>query len=487
MKLHSYVTSICLGICMASQAQQGDSAVDKILNFPNRLFARVQSKTADLNKKLEKQTEKYLKKLIREEDLLKKKLYQNDSAKYSQLFAANPSGQYQSLVQKIKTDSLALNSSASSEYLPYLDSLHGSLSFLKINPQLIGNSDLLGTNIQQSLSQVTQIQAKLQDADEIKQFIEERKAQIKQWIMTAANLPPGVQRIYQDYNQELYYYNEQVKEYKDMLNDPDKMFETALVLLNKLPAFTDFIKNNSILATLFRVPGNYGTVNGLVGLETRDQAMAMIQNQVGAGGPNAAATMDQNMASAQDQLSQLKERLTSLGSGNGSIDMADFKPNAEKTKTFLKRLEYGLDIQTLQATNFYPTTSDIGLSLGYKLKGGNSIGIGASYKIGWGTDIHHISISNQGVGLRSFVNIQMKKNLYMTGGLEYNYQQPFSNYQQIHNLSDWQQSGLIGITKSITMNTKFIKKTNVQVLWDFLSYYQVPRTQPFKFRVGYGF
>jgi len=44
---------------------------------------------------------------------------------------------------------------------------------------------------------------------------------------------------------------------------------------------------------------------------------------------------------------------------------------------------------------------------------------------------------------------------------------------------------LIGVTKQYRISSKL--KGNVQLLWDFLSYQQVPRTQPLLFRVGYGF
>jgi hypothetical protein len=50
----------------------------------------------------------------------------------------------------------------------------------------------------------------------------------------------------------------------------------------------------------------------------------------------------------------------------------------------------------------------LGLSVGYKLNDKSIIGIGASYKIGWGSSWKNISITNQGVGLRSFIDWQLK-------------------------------------------------------------------------------
>ena len=177
-----------------------------------------------------------------------------------------------------------------------------------------------------------------------------------------------------------------------------------------------------------------------------------------------------------------------MGTNGGSdLDMPEYKPNTQKTKSFLKRLEYGTNIQSAKSNYYFPTTTDIALSVGYKLNEKNTIGIGASYKMGWGKDISHINLSSQGIGFRSFMDMKLKGSFYASGGFEYNYQQPFGSIEQIKYLSVWQQSGLIGISKIVSLKTKYFKKTKLQLLWDVLSYQQVPRTQAVKFRVGYSF
>jgi len=142
-------------------------------------------------------------------------------------------------------------------------------------------------------------------------------------------------------------------------------------------------------------------------------------------------------------------------------------------------------MQTTHAAYYFPTTTDLGLSIGYKISDKNSIGIGASYKIGWGSDYRHISMSSQGASLRSYADINVKKTWYASGGFEYNYQ-PVPGID-IGNPQSWTKSGLIGASKIVSMKTKVFKKTKVSLLWDFLSYEQVPRGQPVVFRVGYSF
>jgi hypothetical protein len=272
-----------------------------------------------------------------------------------------------------------------------------------------------------------------------------------------------------------------------MLNHPDQLEQKALSLLDKLPAFQQFMKNNSQLAGLFNLPGNYGDAAALTGLQTRDQVNSLIQGQIASGGPGAAASLQSSLGSAEQGLDQYKDKLSQLGGGSGDIAMPDFKPNGEKTKTFWKRLEYGTNLQSTRTNYYWPTMTAIGLSVGYKLSGTSMVGVGASYQIGWGTGINHIALSGQGAGLRSFIDIKIKSGFSATGGMEYNYTTPINSLQQIRSLSDWTQSGLIGVTKTLSVKNRFFKQTKLQLLWDFLSYQQVPKTEPVLFRVGYNF
>ncbi|HZE83538.1 MAG TPA: hypothetical protein VE035_04475 [Puia sp.] len=521
-----------------------DSLADKLANFPSKLFGRIQSKTAAMNKSLTDQTEKYLQRMAKQEARLRKKLFKIDSSAARTLFD-HSAERYAALAQKLKQDSGSRSTNSSGEYYAYADSLKTAMAFLQQNPQLLGASSAasvtnagiplsdatpglpssiasltssanLPPQLQSSYAQLQQLQAKMQDAGEIQQFIQQRKAQIQQCLARYTNLPSGITNAYNGYKQQLYYYDQQVHEYKEMLNDPDKLFKKALELLDRLPAFTNFVKSNSMLSSLLSLPGGAavpGQIGGAnaTGMPTRDQVIANIQGQMGAPNaqatpasgataassqalssdpavavPNASTLVSQNVGSAQGQIDQLRDKLNSGGSG-ADLDMPNFKPNAQRTKTFLQRLEYGTNLQSTHSNYYFPTTTDIGLSIGYKLDDNNRVGIGASYKVGWGQDISHVNVSSQGAGLRSFLDIRLKKTFFASGGFEYNYQQPFYSLNTVRDLNEWQQSGLIGISKIISMKTKVFKNTKIQLLWDFLSYEQVPRTQALKFRLGYSF
>jgi hypothetical protein len=410
----------------------------------------------------------------RREQRLYKKLYKVDSVSAKALFAGS-ADRYAALTQKLASDTGGTGLHLSGEYQAYTDSLQGILKFAK-TPQAAG-----------ALTQLKTLEAKMQDADQIKEYMRQRKQQIGQYVQQHTNLAGLLGKGYQGMNQDLYYYSQQVRQYKEMLNDPDKLEKQALALLSKLPAWQAFMKQNSQLAGLFNLPTNYGDPGNLGGLQTRDQVAAMINQQVSAGGPGGMAALQANLQSAQSQLDSYKDKLSKLGGGSGDMDVPDFKPNDQKTKSFLGRLEYGTNFQTTRNNYYFPTVTDFGLSVGYKLSDKSTMGVGASYKLGWGNGIQHIAFSSQGVGLRSFIDIHLKGSFSATGGFEYNYTTPFTSYQQLRAINNWTKSGLVGISKTVSLKSRVFKKTKVQLLWDFLSYQQMPRTQAVVFRVGYNF
>jgi len=447
----------------------------KVLQFPSRLLGRIQSKASSLNDRLTRQTERYLLQMQQREERLRKKLAAIDSAGVQRLFAGSEA-RYQALARQLLSDTGGRGQAYSGIYPAYLDSLQGGMRYLK-------QENIAGAAA--ANSELQTLQSKLADADEVKTFLQQRKHQIGQYLVQhglSTGLLGGM-------NKEIYYYSQQLREYKEMWNDPDKMERQAMTLLNRLPEFQGFMKHHSLLAGLFDLPGSYGTPQGLTGLQTKDQVAALIQGQAGTSGATdggaGMAALQGKLQSAESQLDSYKSKLSTLGAGNGDVDMPNFKPNDQHTKAFWQRLEYGTDFQTTRTNSYFPTVTDFGLSLGYKLGHNNVIGIGASYKLGWGNGIQHIAVSSQGAGLRSFLQIKIKGSFWATGGLEYNYTTPFTSYQQLKQLQYWTKSGLIGVTKTVSMKNRLLKKTMVSLLWDFLSYQQRPQTQPLLFRIGY--
>jgi hypothetical protein len=477
MKFHHHLL-LFLVLSIAKQGMAQDS-LSSLPSISPKYLESISLKAEKIQDNLGKKSKKALAQFQKQEDKLRRKLSKIDSTKANAIFCG-VSDQYKALGDRLQ------NGILSKSYVASLDTMVTSLKFLQQNPELLAKAKEGKAKVEQAIDKVKGLQGNLQKADEIKRFLKERRQYLKDQL---GNL--GFMKELKRLNKQAYYFSQQINEYKSLLKDHKKAERKAIEVLAKTKLFKDFMRKNSQLASLFRLPGNPADPTAqvsLVGLQTRAQVNGMIQQSIAAGGANGMAQFQQNINQAQNQLNQLKSKISKLGGSSSDMEMPEgFKPNNQKTKSFLRRLEFGTNIQSQKANGFFPTTSDIGLSIGYKLNDKSILGIGASYKMGWGKDIRHIRISHQGVGLRSFADLKIKGSFWMTGGFEMNYRNEFREIDALKNLNAWQQSGLIGMSKIISMKTKLFKKTKLQLLWDFMSYRQVPRTQPIIFRIGYTF
>lgn len=476
-----YRLSIALTLLLSASslrpiwAQQLPDSLPSMAKLEDKYIHSIEDKSTAIAGKLDAQTEKYLDVLEKQEAKMRRKLAKIDSVAANNIFS-DASKQYDGLRQKLKNKADFINKHTG-QYLPWFDSSSTALKYLNGKNPVAGALGGKAQQIQGALGKVKELRAQFEQAGSVKEFIRQRKEYLRSQLQQY-NLGSELKK----YNQTAYYYTQQINEYRQMLDDPERIERKAFSLLRKLPAFQKFMHDHGELAGLFDIPEDYAT--NMTGLQTRDQVQEMLRNRIGLMGPNGQQDVQQSLGAAQAELTKLKNRLPSGGSVE---DMPDFKPKEQKTKSFLKRLEYGTNVQTVRSNNYFPSTTDLALSVGYKMSDRNIVGIGASYKMGWGRDIQHISLSSQGIGFRSFVDINLKASFFVSGGFEYNYQQAFASMRELYALNCWQQSGLLGISKIVSLKTKYFKKTKLQLLWDMLSYQQVPKTQPLKFRVGYSF
>ncbi|WP_153797439.1 hypothetical protein [Foetidibacter luteolus] len=422
---------------------------------------------------------------------MRKKLAAKDSAKAVELFSGTQE-QYQQLQNRLQAPLDKSISYPLKEYLPGMDSLGTAMNYLEKIPGL--PADKL-KKVAAVSNQLKELQGKLQKASEIKDFIRQRQQQLQEQLSQYTNLAKNLKGI----NKEVFYYSERLKEYKALIKDRKKLEEKAIAAIREIPAFKSFFQKNSYLSQLFRLPGSTLPTAGGVGggLQTRAQVQQQLQqvlgtslSSVGGVGGGTEQLLQQQVQAAQGQLNKLKDKLNKLGGGSSDDAMPDFKPNGQKTKSFLKRIEHQLSIQTSGTTNYLPATMDIALMVGYKLSDKISFGVGGGYKLGLGRGWNHISLSHQGISLRSYLDAKLPSfggaggGLWLSGGFEYQYLKEFENFRQIKNLDLWQRSALFGITKKYKIGKK--KEGRIQLLFDVLAGQQVPRGQALKFRVGWG-
>jgi hypothetical protein len=491
-----YIICACLLLYAGFAQTQTDSLLNKMSLFADvdgRTISGLQKQYTALESKLDKQSQQLLSGMQHKEDRLHRKMAVADSLKANALFTVDIKQHYSDLESGLTKEAAKLNRFPLKEYIPGVDSMQTSLNFLLKNQNLptdkLQQLQLLSTSLQN-------LQGELQKANDIQAFVRERETALKEQLLNS-----GFAKQLTGINKEVFYYQRRLQQYKSLLNDKEKLKEKLIETVRTLPAFQKFWQKNSYLAALFPMPANYGTSQSLAGLQTRSGVQAMISQRMGLpANPNPAASdaggnpFQQQLSAAESQLDQLKNKLDQFANGSGSGDMTipDFKPNDEKSISFLKRLESGFNIQSETGRYSLPATSDLALSLGYKFSDNKTAGIGVSYKIGWG-NIKHVQVSSEGVGLRSYIDIKslisskgaLLQELWISGGFEYNYLSSFRSLQELHNnVNVWQRSALLGMTKKYKIGKK---EGNMQLLYDFLHSWQTPPSTALKFRLGYTF
>lgn len=476
-----FITTLILfssQFCVA-QTDSIFQTIENLQKVPVKYLDAVENKIDKYSNRITGKTEKTLAKLSKWENKIKGILDQVSPETSAMLFGNNATT-FTTLLKKLQ-EGKAIAEGYKTKYNEYRDKLTTSIKYLE------DQKDKLNKNFVQPIKttkkKLDELEQDISNTESVEAFIKERKKQ----LVNEAVKYIGKSKYLTKIDKEAYYYVETLRNYKELFSDKKKAEELAYKILDKIPAFKNFVQQNSMLASLFRRPGNdNGNTANLAGLQTRASVQSLIQDRIAAGGPNAREAFSQSMNQAQAALSTLKDKVMKAGGNSSEANIPNFKPNTQKSKTFFQRLELNSNLQFSKNNSLVPTTADIALSVGYKLNDKSIIGIGASYKMGLGS-IQRISISHQGIGIRSFIDWKLKKQFFVTGGFEMNYNAQFRNISQLNNYNDWQQAGLVGITKKLDIKTKFFKGTSLQLLYDMLHRKHNPVSQPVLFRVGYSF
>lgn len=434
------------------------------IEYTNRIIKSVN----ELNSRLRIQGQKYLDKVTRKEKILLNKIGNIDSVTAINLRSQINRNIHGAGFQNIQT------------YIPGLDSLETSIQFLLDlqNGKELAKSDL--HTIQTAIYSIQDLKNQLGKADQVTSWINHRKSIINSVI----NNKRFTKQI-KSYNKKVFYYKQLITELKNDANDPRKAGRKLLNILSHQKEFKKYFQKNSQLASLFRMPGESTELKGISHLQTQYQLKSLLSEKINSGGPAATDFFQQKIADAKQQMQNWKTKVSHFSGNSSDLEMPDFKPNSQKTKPFLRRIELGTSIQNTGQNTFLPVTTDIAFLVGFKLNDKSIVGIGTSYKMGWGQGLRNLTITHQGIGLRTFLDWKIKGSFYLSGGYEKNYYQKFLNMEQLKQDKDnWQSSGLIGASKKYEFGKK--KNGEIKILFDFLYKTHIPQTQPVLFRLGYG-
>jgi hypothetical protein len=465
---------LLLGILVATQGySQVRKEIDSLQVKATLLMASVDAKYQRVNGMINKVTDLPVKKLDQAQEKLLK-LLEKQEPKFAKEFAAQVK-QYKSLVKELSQKEGGLNS-LTRNYFGRIDSLATGMNFLS-GLQVNEWKDRMAG----SMEQLNELKGKYEALFRVEEQLKKQQAMVMDKLGKWAGT-----RTFKKYQQRINQVRSEVSAVKEELAYPDKLASRALGYLRMMPTFDAFFRKHSQYASLFKIPGGPGSESGddLRGLQTRSMVEKMLQEKQLASSASGGNSVQQQLGQLTQQLDQLKLKGVNIQKGDlPELDAKKYQPVQGKRRSILDNFEIGFNVQTVRSRSFFPVTSDLGASLGYKIKKWGMAGLGVSYKMGWGNGFNDIKITHQGVGLRSFAEVKLKGQFYAVGGFEANYLSSFDKIDQLKDYSAWQQSGLAGISKKVVFGKKV--KGSIQLLWDFLSYQQIPRAQPFLFRVGY--
>jgi hypothetical protein len=493
------ITTICCHNLAAQTAMATDSSAT---NVNEKLLNKLTKQYQTTENNLVKQSTKWLNKIEKQELKLKAQLAKTDSAKAQQIFG-NVQLRYKKLQQQLHN-----TQGKAQVYVPMLDSMHTATQFLKQNN--IGNIN------QQTIatvnSTVASVQLKLQNATNIKQQLQQHKQQLLQQL---ANTALGSKMQLLQHN--IHYYQQQLQQYKTLLNNPQQLVAQALQLVAKLPAFSSFFSKFSQYANLVGLPNATNSSNpaNSNGLQTKALVQQSLSNQLATTTPNnqaanPTALISNKIEAANQQLAQAKNNpMHKLGEINNLKTIAtktnkNWQPNTQKTKTFWQRLQTSYNTQTQKQNGWLPTNTDFAANIGYKLNDKSTLGIGSSYKMGWGNGgLGNIKLSSQGMGLKAFINFKspttkgilgfLTQSIWLSVHYEYNYYNTLPNKNSTPTTlplpsdiahqqpTHWQNSFLIGIIKKQKLGNK---TATLQLLYN-LSNSSINFQAPWVVRVGW--
>ena len=453
---------------------QADTAKQPLSNIPTKYLR-------DVNKKIDKyisntssKTEKTLIKLSKWENKIHNLLFKVDPAMSERLFGSGKMT-FSNMLQKIKAGQSVIDN-YSAEYDGYIDRVETGINYIDTKKEELNSKAIKPLATAKDKLKILDNESAKNEA--VAKLIQERK---KQLIEASLKLL-GKNKYLIKINKEAYYFKETIKGYKEIFKDTKKTEKLALDIINKIPAFKKFFAENSQLSSIFGISSmtnSTASVPIVNGLPSRASLQTFFQQ-------NIPSVSDPSVKLSQQlQLPDFKSKLDKIKSG-GNMDnsgLPDFKPNSQKTKSFTKRLEKGIEVQFGKSINFIPATCNLAVTLGYKLNEKCTAGIGAAYILGLGKGWDKIRFSNEGIGLRTYAKMKLYKSIDIQGGGEWYYSYSFKSFRELKYDKRWQQSALLGISKNIAAGKKL--KSEIKILFDFLYTKHNPVTQPFIFRFGY--
>lgn len=378
-------------------------------------------------------------------------------------------------------------------YCAELDSITIATQYLKesvaIHSQVdseAGNESCHCVGLEELKASQTKLKQELKRAELIHTYIKERTA----YLNKLGAEYPGLKSMLPSLEKINHYLGAQTSEYLSLFADRSRAEKSLFRLLNQTPGFSGFANINSQFASL-----NVPTTTIGAG-QTTDSAMSEFKQAAAAKGMELEELLDpstffkKELNKADNSHKELHKFLgdttalrtelapiyDSLPPKKPDASGKVWQPNPLKTKRFVDRIATGFNLQASPRTTFFPTSGILSAHASYQLSTTTNIGIGLTYiggftRLSLSDDRMNIRFGTNGIGLRSFLDWNIKGKLFLQTNYELNHRQELNDRQYSMPLF---HEGLNPLTPSLLAGIKLKKpsskrnQSTVEILYDFM-------------------
>jgi hypothetical protein len=420
--------------------------------------------------RIERQQKLLLHKLKKKEQRFARQLKQKDSAAYVR-YKANPLS-YDSISHLLHPDSATFVTKTARKTNKVVDSLKVIQSFLQNKAAKAGIDN---SSLGKYGGELGALQQKLDYNEYINGLISQHTNSLK-GLGTKANIPAlsGIE-------QQLFYGKSRIAAWKQVAEEPSKLEEKALEYLQGTQGLGQALSKATTDPNGMQAGMSTDDLERM-GFQTKSSVNKALQQKLGTNMGQVQQQMGAQVSEWQDktqgalsEIKQVKQELKQTTQQVKHIQKPSFKINPMRGKPFWQRVEKGYNFQTTRAANDgKPAMLQLAGTAGFKWSPKLTTGAGVAAGFGLGKDWSHIHFSFEGVGLRTYAEWKWIYGIGIYGGYERTYKQfAFIKNKEntepalmpsTHNTATWNESALLGLTKSYKINSKW--NGAVQVLYD---------------------
>jgi len=429
------------------------------------------------NQRLAHQQDRLLHQLKKKENRLQHQLRRSDSVAY--LRFKNQPLSYDSISRLANADSTTMATKVSRRRNAVFDSLKGVANFIQTKSSVLTEG---AVNTSSYNTELQSLQQKIDYRDYINELITQRTNNLKSIVgNNSLSSFAGIQK-------EVFYGKARMNVWKQVSEDPSKLEEKALEYLQGTEGFDKAVAQSTSVGGM--QAGMNPSDLEKMGYQTKDQLNKALQQKFGNSLGQVQQAMGGQLADwqnkAHDITSKVKDTKQQMAGTKGQLTSAKSqikKPSVQLNKNpmrglpFWRRLEKQYNWQTTRATPAgAPAILQGAAMVGYRQTPKLSYGIGAALNIGMGQDWNHIQFSFEGLSLRSYLQYKFVYGIGVYGGYERMYKQAaFASSGKTtsselptslnpHNTTNYNESILLGLTKSYKLNSKW--NGQIQVMYD---------------------